>query len=115
MATFFTIDVEGAFDAAQLYSMYQKLLDKGCSIQVAVGSLSPTTERKVHIRMKSKTTIVTDLSDSLPQCSPASPVLFLIYISPAHTSDTGGTKYSYTDNCGILVVGNSSGEAAAKA
>lgn len=71
-------------------------------------------ERAAKIRFKDITTAERPLSCGLPQGSPASPVLFMLYLEPLFKLDNQKQAFSYADDAAFLRTGSTLERATAK-
>ncbi|KAI0994497.1 hypothetical protein K3495_g13685 [Podosphaera aphanis] len=81
-ASIATLDIKGAFDAVLPGRLVRRLREQGWPSQICnwVGSFA--TERKFCIRLDGEIGDPRPIFCGLPQGSPISPILFMLYISP---------------------------------
>ncbi|RYP52422.1 hypothetical protein DL769_010682 [Monosporascus sp. CRB-8-3] len=104
-AALVTMDVQGAFDSVLRKRLLQRLLQQGWHLQVARWVSSFMSNRNVRVRFEDSVTMPFTPECGLPQGSPASPVLFMLYMAAVPPiQDTIG--YGYADDIGICVTGN---------
>lgn len=71
-----------------------------CNLCDWIGSF--VTERSISIILDSETGLTQDLNRGLPQGSPASPFLFMLYISPLFWLKSLQKAFGYADDIAIL-------------
>lgn len=122
VATVATMDVQGAFDAILRNRLTLRLRQQGWSPPIARWAQSFMTGRSARIRLRETTTPSKPLNCGLPQGSPASPVLFMLYTQPI--CDVGtlqipglilqrirgkfwpANRFGYADDTAMLRIGN---------
>jgi len=77
-----TIDVQGAFDGVLLGRLLLRLRQQGWPPPVLAWVRSYLTNRTASITLDGETSQPFDLLCGLPQGSPVSPILFLLYVEP---------------------------------
>ena len=92
VATIVTADIQGAFDAALSGRLVVALRQQGWPRQVIKFVQSFMTDRQARVRLQDTTTEMAPLSCGLPQGSPLSPVLFLLYTEGIYRILGSGTK-----------------------
>lgn len=105
-ATLVTMDVKGAFDAALRNRFILRLRQQGWPEAMFQLVYSFMTSRTAQIRMEGSVLPQFPLSCGLPQGSPASPVLFLLYISEA-LLENPLRRFGYADDFGLLAISSS--------
>ncbi|RKK30846.1 hypothetical protein BFJ66_g16119 [Fusarium oxysporum f. sp. cepae] len=93
VATLVTMDIQGAFDTA--------------------GSFMD--DRSACVRYQDTITPLSPLQCGLPQGSPVSPILFLLYTEPIYRLSNPQGRFGYADDTAILCVGDTVEETAAAA
>ncbi|RKK09713.1 hypothetical protein BFJ65_g16158 [Fusarium oxysporum f. sp. cepae] len=93
VATLVTMDIQGAFDTA--------------------GSFMDN--RSACVRYQDTITPLSPLQCGLPQGSPVSPILFLLYTEPIYRLSNPQGRFGYADDTAILCVGDTVEETAAAA
>ncbi|KAL8295706.1 hypothetical protein RB600_001261 [Gaeumannomyces tritici] len=113
-AALVTMDVQGAFDAVLRRRLLQRLLNQGWDPTLVRWVSSFASNRLVHVRLEDATAAPFSPDCGLPQGSPASPVLFMLYMAEI-LPKAKGVRYGYADDIGICVTGNSPEECSRKA
>src|SRR5205814_4389667 len=104
-ASFLTMDVKGAFDAVLPGRLICRLREQGWPDHLVCWIQSFTTKRTVKIRLDGETGPLTDIWCGLPQGSPISPILFMLYIAPLFwLGTTTKRRFGYADDIGLLAV-----------
>ncbi|KAL5611480.1 uncharacterized protein BROUX77_001636 [Berkeleyomyces rouxiae] len=101
-----TFDVKGAFDAVQPHRMVQRLVDLDCPAETCRWVSSFLSDRKASLVLDG----VDDLQPtggSLPQGSPISPILFMLFMAPLFRMALPCSLRGYADD-GCLVSSGSS-------
>ncbi|KAE8215350.1 hypothetical protein CF319_g9021, partial [Tilletia indica] len=75
-------DVKGAFDATHGERLVHLLYRLGCPLHLVRWVQSFLTARLAAIRLDGETFPMTPLNTGIPQGSPVSPILFIIFVSP---------------------------------
>ncbi|KJZ68765.1 hypothetical protein HIM_11849 [Hirsutella minnesotensis 3608] len=101
VATLVTLDVQGAFDR--------------WPPNLAHWVDSFMQDRSARIRYQDTVTDSSPLQCGLPQGSPVSPILFLLYTEPVYRLGNAQGRFGYADDTAILRVGNSLDETSAEA
>ncbi|KAM4067487.1 reverse transcriptase (RNA-dependent DNA polymerase) [Hirsutella rhossiliensis] len=115
VATLVTMDIEGAFDTVLRNRLILRLRQQGWPSNVARWAGSFMHDRTACIRYQDVTTPSSPLQCGLPQGSPASPILFLLYTEPVYRLSSPKGRFGYADDTAILCVGNNLEETARKA
>src|SRR5436190_3239407 len=104
-ASFLTMDVKGAFDAVLPGRLICRLHEQGWPDHLVRWIQSFTTKWTVKIRLDGETGPLTDIWCGLPQGSPISPILFMLYIAPLFwLGTTTKRRFGYADDIGLLAV-----------
>ena len=82
VATMLTLDVRGAFDAVLPGRLVQRLRQQGWPGTVVRWVASFLTQRSAALRLDGETGPVFQVPAGLPQGSPVSPILFMLFIQP---------------------------------
>jgi ribonuclease HI len=103
-ASLLTLDVKGAFDTVLPGRLLYRLRVQGWPDNLARWVASFATGRSVQIRLDGETGPETDISCGLPQGSPVSPVLFMLYIAPFFRLGNPNTRFGYADDAALLAI-----------
>ncbi|KAJ6436970.1 Protein phosphatase 1 regulatory subunit 3A [Purpureocillium lavendulum] len=115
VATVVTLDAEGAFDTVLQNRLILRLRQQGWPPNVARWAGSLMHDRSACVRYQDVTTPSSPLQCGLPQGSPASPILYLLYTEPIYRLRNLKGRFGYADDTAILCVGNTLEETARKA
>ncbi|KAJ6438021.1 hypothetical protein O9K51_09443 [Purpureocillium lavendulum] len=115
VATVVTLDAEGAFDTVLQNRLILRLRQQGWPPNVARWAGSLMHDRSACVRYQDVTTPSSPLQCGLPQGSPASPILYLLYTEPIYRLRNPKGRFGYADDTAILCVGNTLEETARKA
>ena len=80
--TMLTLDIKGAFDAVLAGRLNQRLQDQGWPSKLIHWVASFTNNRTASLRLGDFTSQAFQVSAGLPQGSPISPILFMLFIEP---------------------------------
>ena len=105
-ASILTADVMGAFDAALRKRLMLRMRQQGWPSHLVRFIGSFMEERQVRIRLEDVITTPQRIQCGLPQGSPASPVLFLLYIADILLEDTK-YRFGYADDICLYRTGKS--------
>ncbi|KAE8228212.1 hypothetical protein CF326_g6866, partial [Tilletia indica] len=75
-------DVKGAFDATHGRRLVHQLYQIGCPLHLVRWVEAFLKERSAAVRLDGETTEMSPLDTGIPQGSPVSPILFIIFVSP---------------------------------
>lgn len=114
-ATFVTLDVQGAFDAVLHNRLVRRMKTQGWPDSLLRWTSSFLAHRQVQVRYTGGVTTQRELACGVPQGSPISPLLFLLYMAEPMCSGTPQLRFSYADDVGILGFGTNVAESAAAA
>ncbi|KAI0993335.1 hypothetical protein K3495_g14849 [Podosphaera aphanis] len=89
--------------------------EQGWPKHVLQWRMSFLSHRKVQVRYPEGVTAQRELDCGVPQGSPISPLLFLLYMAEPMRSGNSSSRFSYADDVGILGFGPSIAESAAAA
>lgn len=109
-ASMLTIDVKGAFDSVLPGRLHRRLREQGWPDNLTKWVSSFTTKRTVQIRLDGDLGPVQNINCGLPQGSPISPILFMLYISPLFKTGQISRNFGYADDMAILAISNSLNE-----
>ncbi|KID59265.1 reverse transcriptase, partial [Metarhizium hybridum] len=115
VATLVTADIQGAFDSALCNRLVLRLRQQGWPDNLARWAGSFMSGRSARVRYQDITTPTTPLQCGLPQGSPVSPILFLLYTEPVYRLGEPERRFGYADDTAILCTGDTVGETARKA
>ncbi|KAI0997120.1 hypothetical protein K3495_g11067 [Podosphaera aphanis] len=110
---FVTLDVHGAFDAVLHKRMLSRMKTQGWLDQILRWTASFLSNRLVQVRFPGGVKSPKNLVCGVPQGSPTSPLLFLLYLVESMRSGNTRARFSYADDIGILGVGRTINESAA--
>lgn len=100
-----TLDVKGAFDAILPGRLVHRLRSQGWPEHIVrwVGSFA--TDRSVRIRLDGETGPDTPIQCGLPQGSPVSPILFMLFLAPLFRLGKPKARFGYADDVALLAIG----------
>ncbi|KID59415.1 reverse transcriptase, partial [Metarhizium hybridum] len=107
VATLVTADIQGAFDTAMCNRLVLRLREQGWPDYLARWAGSFMSGRSARVRYQDITTPTTPLQCGLPQGSPMSPILFLLYTEPIYRLGNPEGRFGYADDTAILCTGQS--------
>ncbi|KID83767.1 reverse transcriptase [Metarhizium guizhouense ARSEF 977] len=107
VATLVTADIQGAFDTAMGNRLVLRLRKQGWPDNLARWAGSFMSGRFARVRYQDITTPTTPLQCGLPQGSPVSPILFLLYTEPIYRLGNPEGRFGYADDTAILCTGQS--------
>ena len=97
-----TLDIKGAFDAILPGRLVYRLREQGWLSHLCKWIGSFATKRTVLIRLDGETGPPQAITCGLPQGSPISPILFMLYISPLFHLKDLKKAFGYADDVAIL-------------
>ncbi|KAJ6437641.1 transcription-silencing protein clr2 domain-containing protein [Purpureocillium lavendulum] len=109
------MDVEGAFDTVLRNRLIFRLQQQGWPPNIARWAGSFMHDRAARVRYQDVTTQSSPLQCGLPQGSPASPILFLLYTEPIYRLSSPKGLFGHADDTAFLCMGSSLDETARKA
>jgi ribonuclease HI len=115
VVTLVTMDIQGAFDTVMRNRLTARLREQGWPERLARWVHSFMSDRSARIRYQDITTPSSPLQCGLPQGSPVSPVLFLLYTEPIYRLGKAQSRFGYADDTAILCIGDSLDATAAEA
>jgi ribonuclease HI len=101
-ASLLTMDVKGAFDAVLIGRLARRLREQGWPDYLVRWIYSFATNRSVRIRLDGETGPETDIWCGLPQGSPISPILFILYIAPLFWLGNPARRFGYADDLALF-------------
>ena len=114
-STLATLDVQGAFDAVLYNRLLRRMKSQGWADSVIRWTTSFLEDRTVQVRYPGGVTTPRKLTFGVPQGSPVSPLLFLLYLAEPMRMGKIKSRFSYADDIGILGIGPTVAESAAAA
>ena len=104
-----TADIKGAFNAVLPGRLLKRLRDQGWPDSLARWAFSFATGRTARIRLDRVTIPPEPVTCGLPQGSPTSPILFMLFISPIFflPGVTDRSRYGYADDIALRATGKS--------
>jgi hypothetical protein len=106
VATLVTMDIQGAFDTVMRNRLVLRLREQGWPEHLARWAESFMKDRLARVRYQDTITPFTPLQCGLPQGSPVSPILFLLYTEPIYQLGNPQGRFGYADNTAILSIGD---------
>lgn len=105
VCTLATLDIQSAFDSIQPGRLFVRLREQGWPSAYANWAASFASHRKARLRVDEYVGDFLDIPHGLPQGSPASPILFLLFLEPLFK--LGFPTFGYVDDVAILSVSKS--------
>ncbi len=105
-----TMDIQGAFDTVLPNRLARRLREQGWPNSLVHWARSFATDRSATVRLGDTTTPQKPLICGLPQGSPASPILFMLYIAPLFHLGTPTHSFGYADDMAINRTGRTLNE-----
>ncbi|KAI0995243.1 hypothetical protein K3495_g12938 [Podosphaera aphanis] len=102
VCTLATLDVESAFDSIQPGRLSVRLREQGWPVPYVNWAASFASDRKARLQVDDLVGKFLDIPHGLPQGSPASPILFLLFLEPLFK--LAFPTYGYVDDVAILSV-----------
>lgn len=102
VASLLTLDIQGAFDAVCPGRLRHRLIQQGWPLSLANWSFSFMSHRQASLSFDQNLSLPYSLQRGLPQGSPVSPILFLLYIAPLHNLPLKSSRFSYVDDFALL-------------
>jgi hypothetical protein len=115
VATLVTMDVQGAFDTVMRKRLARRLREQGWPAHLVRWVYAFMEDRSASVRYQDITTPSSPLQCGLPQGSPVSPVLFLLYTEPIYRLGDAQGRSGYADDVATLSVGDSAEATVAEA
>ena len=105
------MDVKGAFDHVSKRQLLRQMIELGIDGDLVTWTESFLTDRKVQLVIDGHENKEREIETGIPQGSPVSPILFLIYISGVFNKvseiNPWVTSLSFIDDLGFIASGNS--------
>lgn len=105
-----TLDVQGAFDATLHGRLLRRMKEVGWAPETIHWTASFLQGRSARVRYEGGVTDAINLECGLPQGSPLSPILFLLYM--AEVASGSNWRFGYADDLAVLGIGATAAEAA---
>ncbi|EXU94515.1 reverse transcriptase domain protein [Metarhizium robertsii] len=106
------MDIQGAFDTVMRNRLILRLRQQGWPLPLVKWAASFMSNRAARVRYQDITTEYAPLLCGLPQGSPASPILFLLYTEPIYKLGFQLGRFGYADDTAILRTGRTLRETA---
>lgn len=106
VATLVTMDIQGAFDTVMRNRLVLRLRQQGWPDHLARWAGSFMDGRSARVRYQDTVTPSSPLLCGLPQGSPVSPILFLLYTEPIYRLSNPQGRFGYADDTAILSIGD---------
>lgn len=103
-ASLLTFDVKGAFDGVLPGRLVHRLRSQGWPDNLVRWIASFVTGRTVQIRIDGELGPTIEILCGLPQGSPVSPILFMLYLAPLFRLGRPKARFRYADNAAILAI-----------
>ena len=110
VVTLLTLDVRGAFDAVLPGRLVQRLCQQGWPSNIVRWVASFVSQRSAAVRLDRETGAPVQIQSGLPQGSPASPILFMLFMQPLFTlgsRDRKRARFGYADDISLLAASDS--------
>ncbi|KAI0997565.1 hypothetical protein K3495_g10621 [Podosphaera aphanis] len=109
------LDVQGAFDAVLHKRLLHRMRNQGWPRSLCQRVESFLTRRRIRIRHQEGITQDKVVECGVPQGSPLSPLLFLLYIAILVQDGNKDNNFGYADDIAVLSTGSTAAEAVANA
>lgn len=106
-----TLDIQGAFDAVLHNRLLSRMRGQGWPLSLCRWVESFLSQRKVMVRYKEGVTDEKLVECGVPQGSPLSPLLFMLYISTLFEDGSFNCRFGYADDISVVRVGKNPREA----
>jgi ribonuclease HI len=106
VVTLVTMDIQGAFDTVMRNRLVLRLRQQGWPDHLARWAGSFMDGRSARVRYQDTVTPSSPLQCGLPQGSPVSPILFLLYTEPIYRLSNPQGRFGYADDTAILSIGD---------
>ncbi len=103
ISTVLTVDIKGAFNAVLPGRLLRRLRAQGWPDNIARWAYSFATGRTARVRLDKTTLPAEAVSCGLPQGSPVSPILFMLFASPLYqlAGASRRNRYGYADDMAL--------------
>jgi hypothetical protein len=102
------LDIKGGFDNVQGHILAARLRSHNTPSYIINWVLSFLSDRSCRLLFKGGPMIFETVDVGVPQCSPISPLLFVIYVAPLHSiSLPRGITLSFVDDFALMKASNS--------
>ena len=105
-----TLDIKGAFDAVLPGRLIRRLQQQGWPDNLVRWVSCFATQRSASLRLGEETGSSFQVPSGIPQGSPVSPILFMLFIQPLfllRSRDQRRARLGYADDVALLAAGNS--------
>jgi hypothetical protein len=103
------LDVRGTFDNVSATHLLMTVRDLGCPAPIVIWGTSFLSDRMTALSFDRHTDIQFPINTSIPQGSPASPILFLMYLHPLFDALSNAYPMlwtpSYIDDVALVIHG----------
>ncbi|KAI1006659.1 hypothetical protein K3495_g1555, partial [Podosphaera aphanis] len=106
-ASLLTLDVKGAFDGVLPGRLVYRLREQGWPDHLVNWVASFATARQAKVRLDGTVGPAVGIPCGLPQGSPASPILFTLYLSPLFRLGNPSNRFGYADDVALLRISSS--------
>lgn len=103
-ASLLTTDIKGAFDRVLPGRLVQRLREQGWPTILIFWIASFITDHKIKIRLDGTIGPTTGIKCGLPQGSPVSPILFMLYVAPLLRLGKLRRRFGYADDFALLAI-----------
>jgi hypothetical protein len=103
-ASLLTLDIKGAFDGVLPGRLVYQLRAQGWPDNLVQWVASFVTGRTVQIRLDGELGPIADIHCGLPQGSPVSPILFMLYVAPVFRLGSPKRRFGYADDGAFLAI-----------
>lgn len=110
VASLLQLDIKGAFDTVNHVRLLDTLRSMGCPMWVVRWTKSFLTGREARLRFDGGESAPIQINAGVPQGSPLSPILFLLYIASLYErlqAQTGLLVVGFADDTNLMAFGNS--------
>ena len=100
-----TLDIQGAFDAVLHNRLLSRMRGQGWPLSLCRWIESYLSQRKIKVRYKEGVTDEKVVECGVPQGSPLSPLLFMLYIATLFEDGSSNCRFGYADDIAVVRVG----------